>query len=133
MEKKPKKKKIRSSAVPTYVSTTNKGANKKKISYFPWLPVLLGITAVCFFPMMKNGFTNWDDELYVVKNTMLRGPDWHAIFTQPVAANYHPLTIISFVFNYGISGTEPWSYLLINFLLHLINGVLVFKFIYTIS
>jgi len=83
--------------------------------------------------MLKNDFINWDDEYYVVNNALLRGPDWAGIFTQPVVSNYHPLTVISFAINYAISGTEPWSYLLFNLLLHLINTALVFKFVYTIS
>jgi tetratricopeptide (TPR) repeat protein len=83
--------------------------------------------------MLKNSFTNWDDDYYVVNNALLRGPDWAGIFSQPVVSNYHPLTVISLAGNYAISGTEPWSYLLFNLLLHLINTVLVFYFIYAIS
>ena len=82
---------------------------------------------------MKNGFTNWDDEFYVVNNASLRGPDWKGILTQPVVSNYHPLTVLTLAFNYAISGTESWSYLFLNLLLHVINTILVFIFIYRIS
>jgi hypothetical protein len=104
---------------------------KNTIAYL--ILILVGITAICFFPMLKNGFTNWDDELYVINNALLRGPDLKGIFTQPVVSNYHPLTIISLAINYSISATEPWSYLLLNLVLHLINTILVFKFIHAIS
>jgi hypothetical protein len=83
--------------------------------------------------MLKNRFTNWDDEYYVVNNAMLRGPDWNAIFTRPVAANYHPLTMISLAFNYQLTGLDPSSYLFTNYLFHLINTTLVFYFIWLIS
>ena len=101
--------------------------------YYKWLfPVLL-ITAVCLFPMLSNEFTNWDDQAYVLKNNLLVGPDWSGIFSEPVVGNYHPLTMLSLAFNYAISGTEPFSYLLLNYLLHLLNTFLVFAFIYKIS
>ena len=41
-----------------------------------WFFAVLAITAICLFPMLNNGFTNWDDELYVTQNTLLKGPDW---------------------------------------------------------
>ncbi|HET9826142.1 MAG TPA: hypothetical protein VFP87_12470, partial [Chitinophagaceae bacterium] len=90
-------------------------------------------TAVCFIPMLKNHFTNWDDEYYVINNTLLRGPDWHGIFTQPVVSNYHPLTIISLAINYALTGTDPSSYLVFNLLLHLINTALVFYLVWVLS
>ena len=96
------------------------------------LPVL-ALTAICYSPMLKNGFTNWDDEQYVLQNALLKGPDWVGIFTQPVVSNYHPLTIISLAINYSISGLEASSYLYFNFFLHLVNTILVFNFILKIS
>jgi tetratricopeptide (TPR) repeat protein len=106
---------------------------EKSKRVFAWLSTVVIITAACFFPMLNNDFTNWDDQYYVVNNAMLQGPDWSAIFTQPVAANYHPLTMASLAFNYQLSGLNPLSYLLFNFLLHLCNTALVFYFIYNIS
>ena len=64
---------------------------------------------------------------------LLRGPDWKGIVTQPVSSNYHPLTILSLAFNYGISGLTPFSYFFVNLLLHLLNTALVFYFIRAIS
>ena len=97
------------------------------------MPSVLVITALCLFPMLRNGFTNWDDEYYVVNNSLLRGPDWIGIFTRPVVSNYHPLTVLSLAANFAISGKDPHSYLILNLLLHLLNVVLVFVFIYSIS
>jgi hypothetical protein len=90
------------------------------------------ITALCLFPLLRNGFTNWDDHYYVPTNSLLRGPDWIGIFTRPVVSNYHPLTVLSLAANFAISGTDPRSYLLFNLLLHLANTVLVFWFAYLV-
>ena len=99
----------------------------------PWLVLVGVVTAVCFFPMLFNSFTNWDDEYYVVNNQWLRGPDWESIFTKQLLGNYHPLTVLSYAFNYAISGLNPFSYLLVNYLFHLANTLLVFYFIWNIS
>src|SRR5436190_21465929 len=119
MVKKEKQKKFNKT-----VQLKNKGAEKKPLVIFLLL-LLTGITAFCLSPMLQNGFTNWDDELYVINNLLLRGPDWKGIFSDPVVSNYHPLTITSLAFNYSASKLNPHSYLLLNFLLHLCNTVLV--------
>jgi len=83
--------------------------------------------------MLRNEFTNWDDEYYVVNNALLRGPDWKGIFTHQVVGNYHPLTVLTLAFNFWLTALDPSSYLIFNLLLHLINCSLVFYFIWMIS
>src|SRR5215468_2292028 len=101
----------------------------KRKSFVPWLLTLIVITAFCFLPMLKNEFTNWDDEYYVINNPLLRGPDWKGIFTQQVVGNYHPLTVLTLAFNYSLTALDPSSYLIFNLILHLLNCSLVFYFI----
>ena len=108
----------------------NASGNKSPL---PLLLTAIGLTAICFIPMFQNGFTNWDDEYYVIKNELLRGPDWMGIFSRPVVGNYHPLTMITLAINYQLTGLDATSYLVTNYLLHLINTFLVFQFIYKIS
>ena len=114
-------------------SPVKKNTDEKKVSILPLLFLSAVITVLCLLPMLKNEFTNWDDEYYVINNALLRGPDWKGIFTQPVVGNYHPLTIITLAINYQISELNPWSYLFVNLLLHTINTCLVFYFIWIIS
>ncbi|HJS53746.1 MAG TPA: hypothetical protein VJ765_04360 [Chitinophagaceae bacterium] len=102
-------------------------------SLLPWLLLVAAITAVCLWPMLKNEFTNWDDEYYIINNQLLRGPDWKGIFSEQVLGNYHPLTILSYAFNYAVSGLNPFSYFLVNYLFHIVNTLLVFYFIWNIS
>ena len=106
---------------------------KRDNTLLPWLLVIAGVTAVCLAPMLRNEFVNWDDEYYVINNPLLRGPDLIGIFSEPVLGNYHPLTILSYSFNYAISKLDPFSYLLVNYLFHLANTLLVFHFIWNIS
>ncbi len=129
-----KKYKHRSKKTSNPKAVINPKINKeKKQSLLPWLLLAMGITAICFLPMLRNGFTNWDDELYVVNNKLIPGPDWKGLFTESVAGNYHPLTMITLAMNYAISGLDPFSYQLFDFLLHLVNTALVFYFIWNVS
>jgi len=106
---------------------------KKDYSLLPWFCLVAVLTAVCLWPMLKNEFTNWDDEFYVINNPLLRGPQWKRIFSEQVLGNYHPLTILSYAFNFAISGLDSFSYLLVNYLFHIVNSLLVFYFIWNIS
>lgn len=90
-----------------------------------WLLLPAFITAIVFIPMLSNGFTNWDDQRYVTENAMLTGPDWKAILSSPVVSNYHPLTMLSLALNYQLSALDPFSYHMVNWILHILNTVLV--------
>src|SRR6186713_1215239 len=120
-------------AAPHSSTLKKKRQERKDYSLLPWVCLVAILTAVCLWPMLKNEFTNWDDEFYVTNNLLLRGPDWKGIFSQQVLGNYHPLTILSYAFNYSISGLDPFSYLLVNYLFHIANTLLVFYFIWNIS
>ncbi|MCS6927984.1 MAG: tetratricopeptide repeat protein [Saprospiraceae bacterium] len=102
---------------------------------FPWgwALLLMLFTALLFSPILGNELTNWDDHFYVTENALLRGPDWKGIFTQPVVSNYHPLTILTLALNYQLSGLKPFSYFLVNWLLHIANTGLVFYFSWLLS
>jgi len=102
-------------------------------SIYTWIIPVLIITAISFLPMFSNGFTNWDDEFYVTQNSLVKNSDWVGMFTQASASNYHPLTMVSLGINYLISGYDPISYQLLNWLFHILNTALVFLFIYKIS
>ena len=94
-----------------------------------WWGLLLLATTVAFWPSLQNGFTNWDDPVYVLENSWVINGNWKALLTEPVSLNYHPLTMLSLAVNYQISGLEPFGYHLTNLLLHLINTILVFIFV----
>jgi protein O-mannosyl-transferase len=129
-----KKNKIKArSKINQPVQKIEKTRPEKSKLFWAWLIPVLILTGISFLPMLSNGFTNWDDDKYITGNTLIKGPDWNAMFTEASASNYHPLTMLSLAFNYAISGTDPFSYHLVNWLLHILNTALVFLFIYKIS
>ena len=51
-------------------------------------------------------------------------------FKSHVALNYHPLTIVSMMINSSISGSDsPKAFIITNFILHLLNTLMVFALI----
>src|SRR5678816_3978 len=131
-----KKKKIKQAKpVPVQSKPANKPVRTKLKgkTLLTWILPILLFTGICFFPMLKNNLTNWDDEYYVVQNALLRGPDWAGIFSKSVVSNYHPVTIATLAANYAMTGLDASSYLILNLLLHIINTGLVFYFIWLIS
>jgi tetratricopeptide (TPR) repeat protein len=92
--------------------------------------LLIVLTAAAFSPVLNNDFVNYDDPLYVTKNSRVQegltpaslGWAW----TTTSVANWHPLTWMSLELDYQIYGLNPRGYHLTNLLLHLANTVLLF-------
>lgn len=104
---------------------------QRKVQY--WLAAALLLTLVAYLPAFFNGFVNWDDPYYLKDNKFVKTFDLGSIFTEPVAANYHPLTMLTLAIEYQLVRMKPFLYHFTNILLHLINTALVFYFIYLIS
>ncbi len=132
MSNKPKKTKSRSKASPGKALASS----KNPASVWLYLAPVLAFTFVLFLPMFNNGFTNWDDVLYVTENPLLKNLNSEgikAIFSTPVVSNYHPLTILSLALNYQVGQLSPTNYWITNLLLHVVNTGLVFWLIYLLS
>lgn len=90
------------------------------------------VAGICLFPTLFNGTVNYDDDTVVFQNPIITNfsfSDIVVLFKQGVGGNYHPLTTISFILNYKLSGESPFSYHIFNLILHLFNTILVFVFI----
>lgn len=91
--------------------------------------VIAVITFLVYLPSLKNGFVNWDDGAYVYENLKIRQLNFDFLkwaFTSNVLSLWHPLTLISYGFDYMIWGLNPLGYHLTNSILHALNASLVF-------
>ncbi len=85
---------------------------------------------VVFRQTLTFDFIDYDDALYVVKNPSLlygltkEGLAWAA--GSLYAANWHPLTLLSFLVDYELYGMNPGGYHLTNTLIHLLGGLFLF-------
>jgi len=88
------------------------------------------ITAVVYARAVFNDFSGFDDDLYIIKNPLLREVSWETIrimFSQIYFTMYHPLTIFSYWVEYSLFGANPHVYHFTNVGLHLLNTFLVFR------
>lgn len=95
-----------------------------------------------FLPSLKNGFLNWDDDIYVTANPLIRqlsGENIKRIFTpstytgQDSAQLYVPIAWLSYALEYHFFGLNPAVYHTTNLFLHAFNCLLVFWFLFLLS
>lgn len=101
--------------------------------------LIAAISVVTFIAMrtsLANQFTNWDDPGYVVNNPIIKdlsGEGLKAIFSTPIMGNYHPLTILTYAFDYAFSALDPFSFHLQSLLFHIATTALVYCFVLLLS
>lgn len=95
------------------------------------------VTFMVFLPALDNEFLeSWDDRIYITENKLIKsldGENLSKIVTEPIAGNYHPLTIFSLAVNYQFSELSPAAYVGTNVWIHLLNVVLLFYFIFWLT
>jgi protein O-mannosyl-transferase len=107
-----------------------------KIAVHPIWWVILGLVALTTFAYWGstgNGFTNWDDPIYVTEQALIQSINLPAIFSTYISGNYHPLTMLSLAIDYALHGSGPYGFHLTNLLLHLLNTLLVAFLIWRLS
>jgi len=92
--------------------------------------LFFGLTAWTFAPALHTDFQNFDERGELLVNShMNTGLGWGnlrwALFSLEYS-NWYPLTWISHMLDFKISGPNPWGHHLTNVLLHAANGVLLF-------
>ncbi|HKE10833.1 MAG TPA: hypothetical protein VKE73_04610, partial [Myxococcota bacterium] len=99
------------------------------------LAILAGLVAavlLAFSGVLKNGFVNFDDPLYVTGNPVTQqglSPSTVAwAFTTGFAANWHPLTWLSVMLDVELFGLEPSGHHAMSLGLHALNTALLFAF-----
>jgi protein O-mannosyl-transferase len=100
------------------------------------LCLLLVLLTLAFYnPVVHNGFTNLDDDLYVVNNPHVRaGLTWSTVkwaFASREAANWHPVTWLSHALDCQLFKLNPVGPHYVNVLLHAANAVLLFLLLET--
>lgn len=113
----------------------NKLNDTKKIQLI-CIFIIVILIVISFFPSLKNGFTNWDDDRLVLDNPHIKSLSFAniiKIFSSFHLGHYNPFVILSFAIEYHFFKLEPLIYHITNLFLHICNSILVFIFIYLIS
>ncbi len=87
-------------------------------------------TLILYWPVRAFDFVSLDDHVYVWQNAWVqRGlttEGWRRAWTEPVAANWHPLTMLTHMLDCELFGLDAGKHHQTNVLLHAANAVLVF-------
>ncbi len=101
--------------------------------YF-WLFASVIISLATMWPTLNNQWVNWDDDDYVLNNTLVHevsGATIGTMFTTPqVMGAYTPLVLLSWALDYSISGANAQVFHTTNLLYHLLNVALVYWLIF---
>jgi tetratricopeptide (TPR) repeat protein len=104
----------------------------------PWLTPALAaalflLTAALYWPSTGHRFVNFDDDIYVTNNPMVRrglsGETVTWALRSTHASNWHPLTWLSHLADvaiWGVSDTSAYGHHLTNIMLHALTAALVF-------
>jgi tetratricopeptide (TPR) repeat protein len=91
---------------------------------------LIVLTLVVFWPVGRNDFVNYDDDLYITTNApiqqglTIQGILW--AFRSTRAGNWHPVTWLSHMLDVSLFGMNPAGHHWMNLLFHLANVLLLF-------
>ena len=97
-----------------------------------YLLLFISCLLVYFNSFQNELIYNWDDGAYVYENPYISSLNWNnikAIFTSFYPGNYHPLTLLLNVLIYHFVGNESFLYHFVQFIFHVLNTFLVYKFI----
>lgn len=96
-------------------------------------PIRAGIAVAAilpFLPALTGEFLNWDDNLNVTQNPLVRSPSLRslkAIWTEPVQLLYVPVFYTSLMLDWLVGRGSPVMFRATNLLLHGTSAVLVFE------
>lgn len=127
----PQRPQPKSSARPARPERAKEAA---RASWWPFVLIALVVTALCYWPSLRNDFVNWDDQVNITENPNLemvgKGVPWSQITGNifslekgAVIGNYNPLPIFTFAVEKSLSGGEnnPRLVHFNNLLLHLLT------------
>jgi len=106
---------------------------QKKYLNIIYVLALLLLTTTIYFKSVNFDFINWDDDRNVYENQDIRSLSVHNIQKIFLTANlkmYQPLTSLSYAVEYKFKGSNPHLFHLDNLILHLLNCLLVFIFVF---
>jgi hypothetical protein len=105
-------------------------AKKSVPRLWPLALIIAVATFALYLPTARFSFVNYDDAAYVYKNAItLSGLSWRTIclsFTQPACSNWHPLTMLSLLFDATVWHARSGPMHLENSALHALSASTLF-------
>lgn len=122
---------------PQTVAASSYAAKSSFISKYAQPLILAGIallTYLIYKGSLDNKFTNWDDLGYVLTNPLIKDSSIEGLkrlfnLDSLVMGNYHPLTIVTYWYEYSKHGLEPEIYHVHSLMFHILCTFTVFGFV----
>lgn len=80
-----------------------------------------------FYQTINYDFVNFDDPIHTTENIAAKTFDLRALLTKYYLGIYHPLTTLSFAFDWWLGGPKPWPFHLNNLIFHLLGTLVLLK------
>jgi protein O-mannosyl-transferase len=104
--------------------------NKKYIC--PIIVFLIVASCAAFCPILDNDFINYDDNMYIIENNHIKsGINPESVkwaFKTSIMGNWHPVTWLSHMLDWGLFGANASGHHLVSLLLHI--GTVLFLFLF---
>ncbi|HPU46356.1 MAG TPA: tetratricopeptide repeat protein, partial [Bacteroidales bacterium] len=116
-------------STPSLSNKKNQFLNKPIYTY---LILFISCLLVYFNSFNNELIYNWDDAGYILKNPYIDSLSWQNIkdiFSNFYFSNYQPLTLIIYAVIFKFVGTKVFLYHFVQFIFHVLNTFLVYKFI----
>lgn len=116
-------------STPSLSNKKNQFLNKPLYIY---LLLFISCLLVYFNSFQNELIYNWDDAGYILKNPYIDSLSWQNIkdiFSNFYFSNYQPLTLIVYAVIFKFVGTKVFLYHFVQFIFHVLNTFLVYKFI----
>lgn len=99
--------------------------------------LLLLATSAVYWPVLRHGFVNFDDQDYLTQNLIVQaGLTWKGTvwaFTTSHAGNWHPLTWLSHMFDCQLFGLNAAGHHLTSLVFHAANAILLFLLLQSVT
>lgn len=99
------------------------------------IPLLLLFLGLMLFANTLDGkiLFSWDDNRYLTENQIIQEFQINKIFSESYFGSYIPVTLLSYAVEHLCWGFHPAGYHAVNVMLHAVNGVLVFFFLFLLT
>ncbi len=97
-----------------------------------WLGIVLVAAVLAYLPMFKASFLNFDDEIYITENPLIRNLDrdnLKALFSTIYQNQYAPVAMLIMALEFKVFGASPQALKAVSLVVHLANTLLVFQLI----
>lgn len=101
-----------------------------KLSRSIALILLAGMIIAAYWPVLSNGFLDYDDASYVINNDHVSGgltlESIRWALSTTYFCNWHPLTWISHMLDISVFGHNPAGHHAVNMAIHIVNTILLY-------